>query len=76
MIHMALLIMVDYQKQLESLSDDRKIPNILFYCYGETCANSYEAALAVRKLGYKNVYWLLNGFGEWKEYKFPITENP
>lgn len=53
-----------------------KEENILFYCYGETCANSYEAALAVRKLGYKNVYWLLNGFGEWKEYKFPITENP
>ncbi len=53
-----------------------KEENILFYCYGETCANSYEAALAVRKLGYKNVYWLLNGFSEWKEYKFPVTENP
>lgn len=53
-----------------------KEENILFYCYGETCANSYEAALAVRKLGYKNVYWLLNGFSEWKEYKYPVTEKP
>lgn len=49
-----------------------KDEKILFYCYGENCANSYEAALAVRKLGYTNVYWLLNGFGEWKEHKYPV----
>ncbi|MDD5159488.1 MAG: rhodanese-like domain-containing protein [Sulfuricurvum sp.] len=49
-----------------------KDEKVLFYCYGETCANSYEAALAVRKLGYTHVYWLLNGFGEWKENKYPI----
>lgn len=49
-----------------------KEEKLLFYCYGETCANSYEAALAVRKLGYKNVYWLLNGFSEWKEKKYPV----
>lgn len=45
---------------------------LVFYCYGESCANSYEAALAVRKLGYKNVYWLLNGFGEWKASGYPL----
>lgn len=50
-----------------------KDEKVLFYCYGETCANSYEAALAVRKLGYTNIYWLLNGFGEWKENKFPVS---
>lgn len=48
---------------------------LVFYCYGETCANSYEAALAVRKLGYKNIYWFLNGFGEWKEAKLPVSSN-
>ncbi|HLD23272.1 MAG TPA: rhodanese-like domain-containing protein [Sulfuricurvum sp.] len=52
-----------------------KDEKILFYCYGETCANSYEAALAVRKLGYTNVYWLLNGFSEWKSKKYPIESN-
>ncbi|AFV97205.1 MULTISPECIES: rhodanese-like domain-containing protein [unclassified Sulfuricurvum] len=51
-----------------------KVQPLVFYCYGETCANSYEAALAVRKLGYKNVYWFLNGFGEWKENKYPVIE--
>jgi len=50
-----------------------KEEKLLFYCYGETCANSYEAALAVRKLGYTNVYWLLNGFNEWKAKKYPVS---
>lgn len=45
---------------------------LVFYCYGETCANSYEAALAVRKLGYKNVNWFINGFNEWKEKGYPL----
>ncbi len=44
---------------------------LVFYCYGESCANSYEAALAVRKLGYTNVYWFLNGFNEWQEKGYP-----
>lgn len=51
-----------------------KDENLLFYCYGETCAKSYEAALAVRKLGYTNVYWLLNGFDAWKEMKYPVEK--
>ena len=45
---------------------------LVFYCYGESCAISYEAALAVRKAGYTNVYWLLNGFPEWKANGFPV----
>ncbi|MBN2869521.1 MAG: rhodanese-like domain-containing protein [Campylobacterales bacterium] len=45
---------------------------LVFYCYGESCANSYEAALAVRKLGYSNVYWFLNGFNEWSEKGYPV----
>lgn len=49
-----------------------KDENLVFYCYGESCANSYEAALAVRQLGYKNVYWLLNGFPEWKAKRYPV----
>lgn len=53
------------------LPPDKKQP-LVFYCYGESCANSYEAALAVRKLGYQNVYWFLNGFGEWKASGYPL----
>jgi len=57
------------------LPQDKKQP-LVFYCYGESCANSYEAALAVRKLGYRNVYWFLNGFGEWKATGYPVQSSP
>lgn len=50
-----------------------KDEKLVFYCYGETCANSYEAALAVKKLGYTNVYWLLNGFSDWQKKKYPMA---
>lgn len=53
------------------LPKDKKEP-LVFYCYGESCANSYEAALAVRKLGYTNVHWFLNGFNEWQEKGYPL----
>lgn len=56
------------------LPTDKK-QDLVFYCYGETCANSYEAALAVRKLGYKNIYWFLNGFGNWKAAGYPVSSS-
>ncbi|HEX5622879.1 MAG TPA: rhodanese-like domain-containing protein [Sulfuricurvum sp.] len=49
-----------------------KEESLVFYCYGESCANSYEAALAVKKLGYKNVYWLLNGYNDWIAKRYPV----
>ncbi|WP_345978160.1 rhodanese-like domain-containing protein [Sulfurimonas sp. HSL3-7] len=57
-----------------NLPEDKKAA-LVFYCYGESCAISYEAALAVRKAGYTNVYWLLNGFPEWKANKFPVESD-
>ncbi len=45
---------------------------LLFYCYGESCAASYEAALAVREKGYTKVFWLLNGFPQWKKLNYPV----
>jgi len=53
------------------LPSDKKQP-LVFYCYGESCANSYEAALSVRKLGYKNINWLLNGYAKWKTVGYPV----
>lgn len=46
---------------------------MVFYCYGETCANSYEAAVAVRDFGYKNVYWYSAGYAAWQKAKLPIA---
>lgn len=49
-----------------------KDESLVFYCYGESCANSYEAALAIRELGYTNIYWFINGFSKWKEKGYPM----
>jgi len=53
------------------LPKDKK-ESLVFYCYGESCANSYEAALAVKKEGYSNVYWMLNGYSRWKINRYPM----
>jgi len=52
------------------LPKDDKTP-LVFYCYGVTCANSYEAALAVKEYGYKNVYWFSVGYAAWQEKNQP-----
>lgn len=49
-----------------------KEAELIFYCYGESCANSYEAALAVHKYGYKNIYWYADGFNDWHRSGYPI----
>lgn len=56
------------------LPSDKK-QSLVFYCYGESCANSYEAALSVRKLGYQNIYWMLNGYAKWKMAGYPVSSN-
>ncbi len=47
---------------------------IVFYCYGETCANSYEAALAVKEFGYQNVYWYSAGYDGWAKNGYPVEK--
>ncbi len=44
---------------------ENKQTALVFYCYGLTCANSYEAALAVREYGYDHVYWYAAGYEAW-----------
>jgi len=53
------------------LPQNHNVP-IVFYCYGESCANSYEAALAVRTYGYNHVYWLMQGYAPWKRKGYPV----
>jgi rhodanese-related sulfurtransferase len=49
--------------------------NMIFYCYGDSCASSYEAALSVLKHGYKNVFWYVNGFDDWKKKGYPVESS-
>ncbi len=56
-----------------SLPKDPKTP-MVFYCYGLSCANSYEAAAAVKDFGYKNVYWYSAGYAAWHKAGLPIEK--
>lgn len=72
----ALPVLFDVSKArytVLSLPKDPKTP-MVFYCYGLTCANSYEAAAAVKDFGYKNVYWYAAGYAAWHKAGLPITK--
>lgn len=45
-----------------------KATSIVTYCNGPKCWKSYKLAVVlVNDLGYKNVYWLRDGFPAWKD---------
>lgn len=69
----ALPVLFDLSKAeytVLNLPKDSKTP-VVFYCYGESCANSYEVALAVREHGYQNVYWFSGGYVAWERSGYP-----
>jgi rhodanese-related sulfurtransferase len=45
---------------------------ILFYCNGERCLRSSDAAGKAIEWGYRNVFWFRGGWQEWTQKKFPI----
>lgn len=55
------------------LPKDKK-HSLVFYCYGESCASSYEAALAVKALDYQNVYWYSTGYAGWIGKNYPVDK--
>jgi len=44
-----------------------KATKLIFYCNGIKCWKSYKAAVLSAKDGYKNVFWLQSGIGQWKK---------
>jgi rhodanese-related sulfurtransferase len=47
---------------------------VLFYCNGERCLRSSNAAKIAVYQGYKKVYWFRGGWIEWVEKQMPITK--
>lgn len=47
---------------------------ILFYCNGERCLRSTNAAKLALGWGYRKVYWFRGGWNEWSEKNLPITK--
>ncbi len=44
-----------------------KTTKLIFYCNGIKCWKSYKAAVMSAKDGYKNIFWLQSGIGQWKK---------
>ena len=45
---------------------------ILFYCNGERCLRSTNAAKKAASWGYTRVYWFRGGWVKWREKKLPV----
>ena len=45
---------------------------LLFYCNGERCLRSSNAAKIAVDLGYKKVYWFRGGWKEWIDKQMPV----
>lgn len=45
---------------------------IITYCEGEQCQLSHELAERLTWLGYERVYYLLDGWGQWRKHGLPV----
>lgn len=52
-------------KALEMLTEGDRSRALVFFCAGNRCWLSYNAALRAAKLGYSEVYWYRGGIDAW-----------
>ncbi len=50
---------------LSQLPDDKSTP-LVMYCDGPACWESFKAAIAAIRCGYRHVLWYRGGFSDWK----------
>lgn len=60
-------------KSLSKHVTDKNTP-LLFYCNGERCMRSSNAAMIALNAGYKKIYWFRGGWAEWLEKKLPVAQ--
>ncbi len=56
---------------LSRIAPDRGTP-LLFYCNGERCLRSGNAAANAAAWGYRTIYWFRGGWQEWLQKELPI----
>jgi len=61
------------QADLKRLAPKRDTP-LLFYCNGERCARSSNAASKAVGWGYRKIYWFRNGWQEWSAKHLPVAK--
>lgn len=47
---------------------------VLFYCNGERCLRSSNAAKLALEWGYRKVYWFRGGWKEWSDKGLPVAK--
>jgi rhodanese-related sulfurtransferase len=57
---------------LSRIAPDRDTP-LLFYCNGERCLRSNNAAAHAVAWGYRTIYWFRGGWQEWLHKELPIA---
>lgn len=60
------------QEKLARLVPGKSTP-VLFYCNGERCLRSTNAAKLALGWGYLKVYWFRGGWMEWREKNMPVV---
>ena len=68
----SLLDTVMTEGELAKYVSSRSTP-ILFYCNGERCLRSTNAANKALSWGYESVYWFRGGWVEWREKQMPVS---
>lgn len=59
--------------KLAGHAPDKNTP-LLFYCNGERCLRSSNAASQAVAWGYRRVYWFRGGWQEWIEKELPVAK--
>lgn len=57
---------------LSRIAPDRTTP-LLFYCNGERCLRSSNAASHAATWGYRTIYWFRGGWQEWLHKELPVA---
>ncbi len=71
----AVLFTVDELLKNPKLANTYKKDDVLInYCNGVKCWRSPAAALLLKHLGFKNIYWYRDGLPDWIKKDYPTTE--
>lgn len=62
-----------FAKVLAELTNDNLDRQLVFFCYGAECWESYNAVLRAVNMGYRNVLWYRGGLESWKAADLPLA---
>ena len=62
-----------FAKVLAELTNDNLDRQLVFFCYGAECWESYNAALRAINIGFHNVLWYRGGLESWKDAELPFA---